>query len=135
MSTEPHPPPLPSTEQTPEQAAELGGLWPASTGCLISSILFADKLWLLDVTSMSLYWVARLPIERPKATSPLAPRRAARKPERATAVATKGHRRQRKIALSLAIVSALAAPFVFRTYKERFIHSLSVPLTPQEHVT
>ena len=37
--------------------------WPASTGWLIASILFAHKLWIMDVTSMSLYWVARLPID------------------------------------------------------------------------
>jgi hypothetical protein len=40
--------------------------------------------------------------------------------------------RQWKIALSLAIVGALAAPFVFRTYKARPTYSVWVPLTAQE---
>jgi hypothetical protein len=44
-----------------------------------------------------------------------------RRPERPVfvPVAPTGHRRQWKIALSLAIVGVLAAPFVFRTYKFR----------------
>jgi hypothetical protein len=33
---------------------------PASTALLLASML-APKLWMLDATSMSLYWVARLP--------------------------------------------------------------------------
>ena len=34
---------------------------PASTAGLILSIYFLKGLWMLDATSMSLYWVARLP--------------------------------------------------------------------------
>jgi len=88
-------------------------LWPASTGWLIVSVLFANKVRIGDVTSMSLYWVARLPIERPKEQTLRAPRTALPKP----------WRRQWKIALSLAIVGALAAPFVFRTYNARPTYS------------
>jgi hypothetical protein len=36
-------------------------LWPASTGWLIISILFANKLWISDATSMSLYWAVCFP--------------------------------------------------------------------------
>ena len=43
-----------------------------------------------------------------------------------------GPLRQWKIALSLAVVGALAAPFAFRTYKARPWYSVSVPLTAQE---
>jgi len=44
-----------------------------------------------------------------------------------------GRLRQWKIALSLAVVGALAAPFVFRTYKERPISAAFVqPLTAKE---
>jgi len=32
-----------------------------STALLIVSIILLSKLWVLDPTSMSLYWVARLP--------------------------------------------------------------------------
>src|ERR1700722_5810427 len=98
------------------------GAWPASTGWLIASILFANKLWIGDVTSMSLYWVARLPIKRPKASSPLAQKSAGDQPEQSAAFVSavvKCHTRQRKIALSLAIVAAFAAPFVFRTYQAK----------------
>lgn len=110
-------------------------LWPASTGWLIVSILFANKLWVMDATSMSLYWVARLPIERPKASSPLAPLAARRSAERSTVVAptaSRNHPRQWKIALSIAIVGALAAPFAFRTFNARPTYSVWVPLTAQE---
>jgi hypothetical protein len=34
-------------------------LRPASTGYLVVSILFLTKFWMLDPTSMSLFWVAR----------------------------------------------------------------------------
>jgi hypothetical protein len=37
------------------------GYEPASTALLIASIFFLNKLWALDCTSMSAYWVARLP--------------------------------------------------------------------------
>jgi hypothetical protein len=40
--------------------------------------------------------------------------------------------RQWKIALSLAVVGALAAPFAFGTYKARPTYSVRVPLTAQE---
>jgi hypothetical protein len=43
--------------------------------------------------------------------------------------------RRWKIALSLAIVGALAAPFVFRAYKARPTYSVWVPLTSQEKET
>ena len=43
--------------------------------------------------------------------------------------------RQWKIALSLAIVGALAAPFAFGTYYERPTYSVWVPLTAQEKET
>jgi hypothetical protein len=99
-------------------------LWPASTGWLIVSILFANKLWIGDVTSMSLYWVARLPIERPIGQPSREPRAALPKPRRS--------RRQWKIALSFAIVGTLAAPFVFRTYNARPTYSVWVPLSPRE---
>src|ERR1019366_7405647 len=82
-----------------EQGRNLEG--PASTGWLIVSIIFASKLWIGDVTSMSLYWVARLPIERPKGQTSHAPRTALPAPGRS--------RRQWKIALSLAIFGALAS--------------------------
>ena len=113
----------------------LEGRWPASTGWLIVSILFANKLWIMDVTSMSLYWVARLPIERPKPTSPLRPKeqtsraspslrelRALRK------VAPAGRRRHWKIALSLAIVGSFAGPFFFRTLLRILIDERHVTL-------
>jgi hypothetical protein len=95
---------------------------PASTGLLIASIIFANKLWIADAASMSLYWVARLPIERPREQAlPLAPIVSQRRAEHFVSDprATARRRRQWKIALSLAIVGALAAPFVFRTYKAR----------------
>ena len=41
-------------------------------------------------------------------------------------------RRQRKIVLSFAVVVALAAPFLFGTYKARPTYSVWVPLTAQE---
>ena len=34
---------------------------PASTAFLVISILFFPRIWIIDVTSVSLYWVARLP--------------------------------------------------------------------------
>ena len=43
-----------------------------------------------------------------------------------------GRMRQRKIALSLAIVGALAAPYAFGTYKEPRVYLVSVPLTAHE---
>ena len=96
----------------------LEGRCPASTGWLIASILFANKLWIGDVTSMSLYWVARLPIKRPiRRTSHIWSMPA-------------GRRRWRKIALSLAVVAALAGPFAFRTYEARPVYR--APLTAQE---
>jgi hypothetical protein len=104
---------------------------PASTGLLIASIIFANKLWILDATLMSLYWVARLPIERPKEqASPLAPTASRRRAERSVSdpLATARHGRQWKIALSLAVVGALAAPFVFRTYKARPEIRAALPL-------
>ena len=96
---------------------------PASTGWLIVSILFANKLWISDATSMSLYWVTRLPIKPTKAD------RAALAPS-----ASKTNRRHQKIALSLAVVGALAAPFVSRTLKERPTSSVMLPLTPEQKV-
>jgi hypothetical protein len=36
----------------------------ATTAFLIVSIFFFNKLWLIDITCMSLYWVARLPRPR-----------------------------------------------------------------------
>jgi hypothetical protein len=107
--------------------------WPASTGWLIVSILLANKLWIGDVTSMSLYWVARLPIKRPKGqTSYLSPMRRPERAVLATAAPNGGRRRQWKIALSLAIIGAVAAPFVFRTYKARPTYSVWLPLTVRE---
>ena len=120
-------------EQGRNDYQRLEGRWPASTGWLIVSIIFANKLWVGDVTSMSLYWVARLPIKRPKGqTSRISPMR---RPERAAvakAAPNGARRRQWKIALSLAIVGALAAPFIFRTYKAHPTYSVWVPLTAQE---
>jgi len=111
------------------------GLWPASTGWLIVSILFANKLWLIDVTSVSLYWVARLPIEWPKATSPLEPTqlRQGTEPSRLPhAAAPVRRKRQWKLALSLAILGALITPFGSQTYKLSRVHSVWVPLTGPE---
>jgi hypothetical protein len=104
---------------------------PASTGLLIVSIIFANKFWILDATSMSLYWAARLPIKRPKPTSPLRLGSVPWVPvQRAV---PDGHKRRRwKIALSLAIVGAVVAPFVFRTYKAHPTYSVWVPLTAEE---
>ena len=101
---------------------------PASTGWLIISIIFANKLWILDATSLSLYWVARLPIARAPYRSPLALRD---KAERAP-TAHNRNKRPQKIALSLAIVGAIAAPFAYGTYKARPTYSVWVPLTAQE---
>jgi hypothetical protein len=82
---------------------------------------------------MSLYWVARLPFERPKQqTSRISPMRRSERPVFVPVARNGGRRRQWKIALSLAIVGALAAPFVFRTYKARPTHSVWVPLTVRE---
>jgi hypothetical protein len=92
---------------------------PASTGWLIASIAFAGQLWITDVTSMSLFWVARIPSER-KAS----PRGSASKPEHVAS-----HSRHRKIALSLAIVGTLAAPFASRTYWTRPTYTVWVPTT------
>jgi hypothetical protein len=103
--------------------------WPASTGWLVVSILFANKLWIMDVTSMSLYWVARLPIERPKGQT--SSRGSVRKSPSSIAG---GRLRQWKIALSLAVVGALAAPFAFCTYKVHPTYSVWVPLSAQEKV-
>lgn len=102
---------------------------PASTGWLIVSILFANKLWISDATSMSLYWVARLPIPRVPFRSPLAPKN---KGEAVISIAPNISRRSRKIAVSLAIVGALASPFAFGTYKARPTYSVLVVLTAQE---
>lgn len=116
-------------------AKDFRRLSPASTAALLISLLFANKLWILDATSMSLYWVARLPIERPKATSPLAPRQTARTGQSDEVppipVAPTVSTRHRKIALSLAVLGATAAPFVFGTYKAKPIYVVQVPLTDQ----
>ncbi|MBR0705403.1 hypothetical protein [Bradyrhizobium liaoningense] len=48
------------------------------------------------------------------------------------AFATVGTGRLRKIALSLAVLGALAAPFAFGTYKARPTYSVWVPLTAQQ---
>lgn len=45
---------------------------------------------------------------------------------------TATRRRQRKIVLSIAVVTTLAAPFVFGTYRARPTYSVWVPLTTQE---
>jgi len=79
---------------------------------------------------MSLYWVARLPIEQSKGAlqNPLKPsNERIRAPSRPTRKV-----RQWKIALSLAIVGALASPFVFRTYNAQPSYGVWVPLTSQE---
>lgn len=47
-------------------------------------------------------------------------------------LATVGTRRLRKVALSLAVVGALAAPFAFGTYKARPTYSVWMPLTTQQ---
>jgi hypothetical protein len=107
---------------------------PASTGLLIVSIIFANKLWILDATLMSLYWVARLPIDRPNArTSSYSPEALRRRIDRSVSdrLATVRNRRQWKIALSLAVVAALAGPFVFGSYEMRPRY-YGVPLTAQE---
>lgn len=107
--------------------------WPASTGWLIVSILLAHKLWIMDVTSMSLYWVARLPNKRPREqTSRISSMRRPERPVFVPVARNGGRRRQWKIALSLAIVGALAAPFLFRTCKARPTYSVWVPLTARE---
>jgi hypothetical protein len=107
---------------------------PASTGWLVVSIFFANKLWILDVTLMSLYWVARLPIERPKK------RASALEPDASSTGTTPSvsvpfvparRKRQWKLALSFAVVAAFAAPFVFGSYKMR-PRVYVVPLTAQE---
>jgi hypothetical protein len=120
----------------------------------------------MDATSMSLYWVARLPIKRPKGrTSVFAeagvPARDAdaavhvsyedeaapaveatfpgttangkvRISSKTSPAARIGRLRQWKIALSLAVVGALAAPFAFRTYKAYPLYSVRVPFTAQD---
>jgi hypothetical protein len=104
---------------------------PASTGLLIVSIIFANKLWIMDATSMSLYWVARLPTERSKEqASPFAPTASRHRAEDSVSdpQATARRRRQWKLALSLAIVGALAGPFIFRTYKARPEIRTALPL-------
>jgi hypothetical protein len=122
-------------EQVSNDYQRLERRWPASTGWLIVSVLFANKLWIMDVTSMSLYWVARLPIKRPREQTYLLPMRRPERAVLATAAPNGSRGRQWKIALSLAIVGALAAPFLFRTYKARPIHSVWVPLTAREKKT
>ncbi|UGY27322.1 hypothetical protein HU675_0011485 [Bradyrhizobium septentrionale] len=60
-------PPSNSAFNTParEWQVESGkALTPASTAWLVVSIVFASKLWIADASSMSLYWVARLPLKR-----------------------------------------------------------------------
>jgi hypothetical protein len=104
---------------------------PASTGLLIASIIFANKLWIMDATSISLYWVVRLPTERSKErASLLAPTASRHRAEHSVSdpLATAHRRRRWKLALSLAIVGALAAPFVFRTYKARPEIRAALPL-------
>ena len=109
---------------------DLENLSPASTGLLIASILFAKTLWILDATSMSLYWVARLPIDRPaKQDQHISLKQPI---DRAYSVPKKVNRRTWKIALSLAIVGALAAPFISKAYKARPTYSVWVPLTAQQ---
>jgi hypothetical protein len=120
-------------EQERNDYERLERRWPASTGWLIASILLAHKLWIMDVTSISLYWVARLPVERPKEqTSRISPMRRPERPVFVLVARNGGRRRQWKIALSLAIVGAVAAPFVFRTYKARPTYSVWLPLTARE---
>jgi len=111
------PPQLGSARTSLHARNDYKRLAPASTGLLVASIILAHRLWVLDVTSMSLYWVARLPIKRPR--------------EQASRISP-GILRLRKIALSLAIVGALAAPFAFRTYKLQPTYAVWVPLTAQE---
>jgi|ERR1700730_6666176 hypothetical protein len=107
--------------------------WPASTGLLIVSIFFGHKFWAWDATQMSLYWVARLPIERPsRQTSRISPTRRPERPVFVPVARNGGRRRQWKIALSLAIVGAVAAPFIFRTYNANTTHKIFVPLTAEE---
>jgi hypothetical protein len=92
---------------------------------------------MLDATLMSLYWVARLPIERPsEPTSSLSPEALRRKIDRSVSdrLATVRNKRQWKIALSLAVLGALVAPFVFRTYKARPTSGVMLPLTPEQKV-
>lgn len=103
---------------------------PASTGWLIVSLVFATSLWISDVTSMSLYWVARLPIARTPYHSPLALTPAANR--NADIQRSPKVRRARKIALSLAIIGALAGPFVFGSYRARPTYPVWMPLTEQE---
>ena len=107
------------------------GAWPASTGWLIVSILFANKLWISDASSMSLFWVARLPIKRPEGQARRISSRTSRRGTEHVPLAD-GRGRLWKIALSLAIVGALAAPFAFRTYKARLTYPTFVRLTVQE---
>src|SRR5260370_37604568 len=96
-------------EQGSNDYQRLERRWPASTGLLIVSIFFSHKFWAWDATQMSLYWVARLPIERPsRQASPLASIKSSRTP----AAQPIRRSRQWKIALSLAIIGALAAPFL-----------------------
>jgi hypothetical protein len=109
--------------------SELSRAAPASTAGLIISIIFASKLWMIDATSMSLYWVARLPIPRltgQSSTSSL--RTSAHEHKRRTSPARKRHR---KIALSLGVIGALAAPILSGTYRAPYTYSVFVPLTPQ----
>src|ERR1700730_968200 len=120
-------------EQRRNDYQRLERRWPASTGLLIVSIFFGHKFWAWDATQMSLYWVARLPIERPsRQTSRISSMRRPERPVFVPVARNGGRRRQWKIALSRAIVGALAAPFLFRTCKARPTYSVWVPLTARE---
>lgn len=59
---------VPDGEQAPEpkwlKIRLSSPLHRATTAFLIISIFFFNKLWLIDITCMSLYWVARLPKPR-----------------------------------------------------------------------
>ena len=84
---------------------------------------------MLDVTLMSLYWVARLPTERTKGKAsdleslPAQASQLVRDRENCTGSQWQDlDKRQRKIALSLAILSGAAAPFVLGLFQSYYTH-------------
>ncbi|MBI3699020.1 MAG: hypothetical protein HY242_01060 [Afipia sp.] len=100
---------------------------PATTASLVVSILFAKICWILDASSMSLYWVARIPIDKHdfKRQQPQIQISSQAPPN------TKS-RRTRKIALSVAVLTALAAPFVTKIYKTHPTYGIWTPLNAEE---
>jgi hypothetical protein len=101
----------------------------------------SQELIVLTASMSILYWAAGWGLHRSLAfgtRSPILPRddEAAEelpvRPARSASLLPQVNRRQWKIALSLAIVGALVAPFSFGTYKARPTSGVKLPVTPEQ---